>query len=107
MARFGELLRRLRGARPQKEIAGELGMPVTTLSTLENQNDLPRGPVLKQLCEFYSVPASYFYGEASVKTRNIEPARAWLRSVRENSFHKDAVAFDGPLDITPALRAQI
>ena len=43
MPKFGELLRRLRGDRSQREVADELGMPVTTLSTLENQEPSREG----------------------------------------------------------------
>src|SRR5216684_8083013 len=107
MAEFGELLRRLRGNRTQREVANDLGMPVTTLSTLENQNDVPRGPVLKQLCEFYGVPSSYFYGDRTGKMKNTESAREWLRLVRENAAQKEKIAFSGPLDISPALEKQI
>jgi len=46
MENFGERLRRLRGDRSQKEVATKLGLPVTTLSSLENQDTIPRGEVL-------------------------------------------------------------
>ena len=45
---FGSRLRRLRGTRTQKQVAADLQMPITTLSTLENQQAVPRGVMLKR-----------------------------------------------------------
>ena len=104
---FGELLRRLRGDRSQREVADALGMPVTTLSTLENQQDIPRGPVLKRLCEFYGVPPAYFYRQPAAPMKDTSSAKAWLRLVRDNASEKEAIAFSGPLDISDTLKKQI
>lgn len=109
---FGELLRRLRGIRSQREVADALGMPVTTLSTLENQQDIPRGPVLKRLCEFYGVPPTYFYRQQAATMKDTSSAKAWLQLVRDDAFRddaseKEAIAFSGPLDISDTLKKQI
>jgi transcriptional regulator with XRE-family HTH domain len=92
MPNFGELLRRLRGGRSQRGVAEELEMPVTTLSTLENQQSVPRGPVLKKLADYYGVSVSYFYSSTAAEMRPTGAASAWLRRVRENSDVKDTIA---------------
>ena len=69
MPDFGQLLRRLRGGRSQREIAVELQMPVTTLSTLENQEAVPRGLVLKKLAGYFGVSVSYFYSSSASEMR--------------------------------------
>jgi transcriptional regulator with XRE-family HTH domain len=92
MEKFGERLRKLRGERPQKEIAAHMGIPTTTLSTLENQDTIPRGEVLRKLADCYKVPISYFYEAASPKVRSSDAAHAWLQSLREPAVGKDIVA---------------
>jgi transcriptional regulator with XRE-family HTH domain len=89
---FGERLRRLRGNRQQKQIASELDMPVTTLSTLERQTSVPRGAVLKRLADYFGVPVSYFYGETSFEMKSSDGAKAWLQALREKAIDKDAIA---------------
>src|SRR5690348_15201180 len=91
MPNFGELLRRLRGDRPQREIAEDLRMPVTTLSTLENQETAPRGPVVRKLASYYGVSVSYFYSTASTEMKSSAAASAWLKKVRTRSDVKDGV----------------
>jgi transcriptional regulator with XRE-family HTH domain len=92
MEKFGERLRKLRGERPQKEIAAHLGIPATTLSTLENQDSIPRGEVLRKLAECYKVPISYFYETVAPKVRSSDAAHAWLQSLRQPAVGKDVVA---------------
>jgi transcriptional regulator with XRE-family HTH domain len=92
MENFGERLRKLRGDRPQKDIAAQLGIPTTTLSTMENQDTIPRGEVLRKLAECYKVPIIYFYETDSPQVRSSDAAHAWLQSLREPSVGKDIVA---------------
>src|SRR5580698_187233 len=98
MPDFGELLRRLRGSRSQKTVASDLDMPVTTLSTLENQNQIPRGYVLKRLADYYGVPLTYFYPSTSSEMVPTDAARQWLDAVRHGSIDKDAIATHAPPD---------
>lgn len=108
MPTFGDLLRRLRGNRSQREAARELGIPVTTLSTLENQNHAPRGPVLKLLCDYYGVPPGYFYSSTVEGPKRTDAAAAWLRSVKNNVAVKgDALAFHAPLDVSQAVKERL
>ncbi len=83
MDNFGERLRRLRGNLSQKRVASQLGIPQTTLSTLENQQSVPRGEVLERLARFYGVPATYFYPHESRQIQPTEKARALLNSIRQ------------------------
>jgi len=83
MPKFGELLRRLRGNRSQREVAADLQMPVTTLSTLENQESIPRGPVLKKFAGYYGVSLAYFYTGSGSEVRSTGAASAWLQTVRK------------------------
>jgi transcriptional regulator with XRE-family HTH domain len=92
MEKFGPRLRRLRGDRSQKEVAAELGMPVTTLSTLENQDTIPRGETLQKLAECYKVPISYFYKTGSTEIKTSDAALAWVQQLREPAEGKDTVA---------------
>ncbi len=97
MAGFGDLLRRLRGSRTQKEVASGLGMPVTTLSTLENQETVPRGSVLKRLADYYGVPLSYFYSAPSAEIKATDAAKAWLQQVKKTeSKEKNIATFASP-----------
>jgi transcriptional regulator with XRE-family HTH domain len=107
---FGDRLRRLRNNRPQREVANELGMPVTTLSTLENQDGVPRGPVLRKLGEYYGVPPTYFYPGGPTVMKPSESAREWLALVRQSAA-KDTIATyappEFPDDIKKALAEKI
>jgi transcriptional regulator with XRE-family HTH domain len=104
MAGFGDLLRRLRGSRTQKEVASGLGMPVTTLSTLENQEAVPRGTVLKRLADFYNVPLSYFYTATSTQMKATDAAKAWLQRLKNTDVKAGTIATYGPPDMTDDLR---
>ena len=92
MENFGRRLRRLRGDRSQKDVAADLGIPVTTLSTLENQETIPRGEVLQKLAECYKVPISYFYKQISAGIEASDAAHAWVRQLRDPAEGKDTVA---------------
>jgi len=127
MENFGERLRRLRGTRSQKDVASELGLPVTTLSSLENQDSVPRGDVLQKLIDFYKVPVSYFYktGHAQVKasdaakawvleelpastaTKATDAALAWVQQLREPAQGKDAVATQSNIHLDEKVRERI
>jgi transcriptional regulator with XRE-family HTH domain len=107
MANFGELLRRLRGGRSQKEVAGELEMPVTTLSTLENQESVPRGPVLKKLAAHYGVTVSYFYSSSTTEMKPTGAASAWLQTVRQNSNVKETIATYASAEYSEEVKNQI
>jgi transcriptional regulator with XRE-family HTH domain len=85
MPKFGDLLRRLRGNRSQREVATDLQMPVTTLSTLENQESIPRGPVLKKFAEYYGVSLAYFYTSSGSEVKPTGAASAWLQTVRKGA----------------------
>ena len=96
---FGELLRRLRGPRTQKEVSTDLDMPVTTLSSLENQESVPRGPVLKRLADYYGVEITYFYSAPTSEMSSTSTAREWLLSLRDKpGVAKDAIATLAPPD---------
>lgn len=89
MPYFGDRLRKLRGSRSQKKVAAELEIPQTTLSTLENQDSLPRGEVLKKLAAYFSVPASYFFETAPKPT---ETAKRWLESLAQSDNSDGRIA---------------
>lgn len=104
---FGELLRRLRGARTQKEVASDLEMPVTTLSSLENQDSVPRGPVLKKLADYYGVQVTYFYSAPTSEMSSSSTAKEWLLSLREKpGVAKDAIATLAPPDYPEDVKKQ-
>jgi putative transcriptional regulator len=93
MENFGQRLRNLRGERSQKEVAAALGMPATTLSTLENQENVPRGEVLQRLAEYFKVPVTYFFYTPSPEPQSNAAARKWLQHIRTNHFNaKETVA---------------
>ena len=93
MAEFGELLRRLRAGRSQKDVAADLEMPVTTLSTLENRESAPRGPVLEKLARYYGVSLTYFYAPEIKPT---SAAKAWLQTVSQQVITKNTIAAHAP-----------
>jgi transcriptional regulator with XRE-family HTH domain len=81
---FGKRLRRLRGERSQKDVAAGIGIPTTTYASLEQQETVPRGPVLQRLCDYFGVSLDYFFPPAK---RAVSPAREWLREQRNRSFN--------------------
>jgi transcriptional regulator with XRE-family HTH domain len=110
MTKFGELLRRLRGNRSQREVAANLQMPVTTLSTLENQESIPRGPVLKKFADYYGVPLAYFYATSGAEPRSSGAASAWLQTVRKTgdvAHVKETIATYGSSDFSEDLKNKI
>jgi transcriptional regulator with XRE-family HTH domain len=106
MPNFGELLRRLRGGRPQREVAADLGMPVTTLSTLENQQSVPRGPVLKKLASYYGVSVTYFYQTTGSEMKPSNSAREWLDYLRGRPPVKDTIATHAPPEYPEEIKKQ-
>jgi transcriptional regulator with XRE-family HTH domain len=96
MPTFGELLRRLRGLKSQKAVASELDMPVTTLSSLENQSQVPRGPLLEKLANYYGVPLTYFFPSPTSEPKPTDSAREWLKTVSQNLGVKDGIAAHAP-----------
>lgn len=107
MAGFGDSLRRLRGSRTQKEVAFELGMPVTTLSSLENQDTVPRGAVLKRLADYYGMPLSYFYSAPSAEMKSTDAAKAWLRQLKNSQVKSNAIATFASPDFPEDLKERI
>lgn len=110
MPTFGELLRRLRGSRSQREVAADLQMPITTLSTLENQESIPRGPVLKKFAAYYGVSVAYFYTSTGSEMRPTSAASAWLETVRQGTDVanvKETIATYSSSDYTDEMKDQI
>jgi transcriptional regulator with XRE-family HTH domain len=107
MPMFGDRLRRLRGGRSQKEVASLLGMPVTTYSTLENQDNIPRGQVLKRLADCFAVPMSYFHSTPSTEPRSTDAARGWLEALRTSEYTEQKTVAHADFDITNAVRLKI
>lgn len=107
MENFGERLRRLRGTRSQKDVASELGLPVTTLSSLENQGSVPRGDVLQKLIEFYKVPVGYFYNAGPPQVRASDAAKAWVQQLREPARGQDTVATQSNMHLDEKDRERI
>lgn len=104
---FGVLLRRLRSNRTQKEVAADLGMPVTTLSTLENQFSIPRGTVLKKLADYYGVPITYFYSAPSTAMQATSSAKAWLQKVRQFESKENVIATSADPDFPEDLKIRV
>lgn len=105
MEHFGERLKRLRGDRPQKAVAEALGIPQTTLSSLEKQQSIPRGDVLKRLADFYSVPITYFYSPPSL--RSSEAGKAWLDELKSNVKGRDTIATHSSVQLDSELKKKI
>jgi putative transcriptional regulator len=101
MENFGERLRRLRGERSQKEVATELALPVTTFSSLENQETVPRGEVVQKLAEYFKIPISYFYKSGSPEVKASDAALAWVQQLPNATQTK---ASDAALDWVQQLR---
>jgi transcriptional regulator with XRE-family HTH domain len=106
MPKFGELLRRLRGNRSQREVAADLNMPITTLSSLENQVSAPRGPLIKKFADYYGVTPAYFYDSGTSAMKTSEPAREWLASLRQSAAVKDTIATYAPPEYPEEVKKQ-
>lgn len=81
-------------------------MPVTTLSTLENQDSVPREPVLRRLAEYYRVPPAHFYSAAPVTMKPSASAREWLALVRQSTA-KDGIATYAPPEFPEAVKTKL
>ena len=81
-------------------------MPVTTLSTLENQQSVPRGSVLKKLANYYGVTITYFYQASASEMRPSISARDWLDFVRHRPAVKDTIATYAPPDYPDDIKKQ-
>ena len=96
VSHFGRRLRRLRGDLSQREVATALGIPTTTLASLEQQEGQPRGAVLEKLAGYFGVPASYFYPD---KPRTAMAATARIELLRTATFAtKESVATNAAPD---------
>lgn len=107
MEHFGHRLRRLRGSRSQRDVAAELRIPVTTLSSLENQETIPRGEVLQKLADCFKVPISYFYKTAQTEIKASDAAHAWVRQLREPAQGKDTVATQSNIELDDKVKEKI
>lgn len=108
---FGERLRKLRGDRSQKEIATALGIPPTTLSTLENQETVPRGEVVQKLATYFKVPIDYFYSSSAPTPRISEAAQAaaleWLDGIRQPTKGKNTIATQSNVELDEKTKERI
>jgi transcriptional regulator with XRE-family HTH domain len=107
MENFGERLRRLRGAKSQRDVASALGMPVTTLSSLENQTTIPRGEVLERLADYYKISINYFFAEPETGLTVTDAAQAWLQHLRQSVKGKDTVATQSNIDLDDQVKTKI
>jgi transcriptional regulator with XRE-family HTH domain len=107
MENFGQRLRRLRGDRSQREVATGLGIPPTTLSTLENQETVPRGETLQKLAEYFKVPMSYFFRQTNIELKGSDSARAWLQHLQQPVVGKDTVATQANASLDEDIKEQI
>jgi transcriptional regulator with XRE-family HTH domain len=82
-------------------------MPVTTYSTLENQESIPRGQVLKRLADLFTVPMSYFYDAPSPGLRSTESARGWLQQLRTSTYAQQKTVAHADISITDEARNTI
>ncbi len=87
MALREDLARRLRRARDlaglgQAEVAGELGLPRSAVSKMENGEQRVESVVLARLARLYEVPVSSLLAEedGTASSRGGAPAEALLRS---------------------------
>ncbi len=107
MENFGERLRQIRGERSQKEVAAGLGMPQTTLSSLENQDSIPRGEVLEKLAQYFKVPLNYFYEPRQPKPASTDAAKAYLSFLKEPMKGRTTVATQASEIVEKAVRERI
>ena len=105
MEHFGERLKRLRGDRPQKAVAESLGIPQTTLSSLEKQQTIPRGDVLKKLADFYGVPITYFYTAPTLSSS--AAGKAWLEELKGSVKGRETIATHSSTQLDPNLKKKI
>jgi transcriptional regulator with XRE-family HTH domain len=82
-------------------------MPATTLSTLENQDNAPRGEVLQRLAEYFKVPVSYFFMIPTAPPKSSDAAREWLQSLRQPAHGKDTIATQATDQVDDATKERI
>lgn len=59
---------RLRGGRSQTEVAGEMGIPVSTYAMVENGSRFPRKGLLQKFVDFYGVTVdALFFNRESIE----------------------------------------
>jgi transcriptional regulator with XRE-family HTH domain len=82
-------------------------MPITTLSTLENQESIPRGAVLKKLGDYYGVQVAYFYSTPSTELKSTDAAKAWLLHLRQTKVLENGIATHASPDFPEELKKRI
>ncbi len=107
MPNFGERLRKLRGDRSQKEVAKNIGIPQTTLSTFENQDSIPRGEVVQRFADFYKVLPNYFYKEDEQGLTSSAAAKAWIHSLKQPVTGKATIATQAGTQIDEVTKQRI
>ena len=66
---FGSRLKELRTEKgiSQKEVAGDMGVSITTISQYESNSRFPNEDMLRRLCLYYKITSDYLLGLTDVK----------------------------------------
>jgi transcriptional regulator with XRE-family HTH domain len=107
MANFGQRLRDLRRGRSQREVAESLGIPPTTLSSLESQENVPRGDVLRKLSDFFRVPITYFYPETETPIGPTDAAREYVKRLRQPERGAETIATQSSVPLDDVTRKRL
>lgn len=83
----------------------ETGISTATLSDWKNGKSQPKKDKIEKLCEYFSVPLSYFYGDSEQKEAVLAPkderdiSRRLEQTLEDLESQQGALMFDGsPLD---------
>ncbi len=93
--KFEKLLKE-KGVTPYR-VHKETGISTATLSDWKNGKSQPKRDKIEKICEYFSVPSSYFYGEESTDELTIRDTKeiTEILNSTEDLLKQDGLMFDG------------
>lgn len=85
--------RRLRGLRSslgitQSELAAKLGIALGTIGNWEAERNMPQGPLIRRLSEFFNVPVSFLLGEGADEVATVASTSREITLKEGASFYE-------------------
>lgn len=93
--KFEKLLKE-KGVTPYR-VHKETGISTATLSDWKNGKSQPKRDKIEKICEYFSVPSSYFYGAESTDELTIRDTKeiTEILNSTEDLLKQDGLMFDG------------
>jgi transcriptional regulator with XRE-family HTH domain len=95
--------RRLRGLRSnlgitQSELASKLGLSLGTVGNWEAERNMPQGPLMRKLSEYFKVPVSFLLGEGPESFPGAASAEGAALRLQEGASYYNAAEGELPIE---------